>query len=276
MACTLQALQDVEYEILCKFADFCDANRIPYGLSGGTLLGAIRHNGFIPWDDDVDVHMEIHAFRKFLRCYRRHPIPGLHLSWIDSDGEYPHYFAKLRRNGTFMPEELNGDFDQHNGVWIDIFVYHGVPNNRFLFALQQKLYFIFATAARMHANTRLDRVDHVEFDYSRQYRLLAGMSRKSLQRVRRLFFFLYGHIGSRRSEYICYNDWHLEPKEKLPRSFELPLTKHVFRDREFSIPQNYDAALTKQYGNYMKPVMYPSHTKLTHVELDAHDRRDTK
>jgi lipopolysaccharide cholinephosphotransferase len=264
MACTLQELQNTEYEILCKFADFCDAHRIAYGLSGGTLLGAIRHDGFIPWDDDCDVHMSAQDFKKFRRCIRRDPIPGMHFSWIDTDPDCPFYFAKLRKNGTYMPEDLTRTLDMHNGVWIDIFVYTGLPKSRPAAKLQQKLYFIFATTARLYTNNAIDCDDA---QYNAKYRFLQGLSRKSMRRLRRLLFALYTSLGSSRSEYITYTDWATQPKKPLPRSFEMPTVKHVFGDREFSIPKNYDIALSTQYGDYMTPVEYPSHTDFSKVQL---------
>ncbi len=267
MACALKDLQKAEYEILCRFAEFCDEHKITYGLSGGTLLGAIRHNGFIPWDDDIDVHMEIHEYKKFMRCIRKHPIPGMHFSWIDTEPEYPFYFGRVRKCGTYMPQEKYLSLDMHNGVWIDIFTYTGVPKSKRLLALQQKLYLVFATMGRMFWYNQLDAQNEAEVQYSRKYRFLQNLSPKNRIRLRKLLFTLYTAIGSRHSEYVTYNDWSLQPKEMLPRSFELPVCKHVFEDREFSIPQNYDAALKKQYGDYMTPVEYPLHTDLSHVEV---------
>ena len=267
MASTLKELQDAEYKILCDFADFCDKHSLTYGLSGGTLLGAVRHNGFIPWDDDIDVHMEIHEFKKFLKLYKKNPIKGLHLSWIDTDQEYPFYYAKLRKCGTYMPEEACSDLDMHNGVWIDIFVYMGVPNNKLLAKLQQKLYFVFATTARMYIYNKIDEKSENDAQYGLKYRLMKNMSRKNMHRFRRLLFTLFSSIGSRKSEFVVYNDWSQTPKKKLPRALELPVTKHIFRDREFSVPEKYDEALTTQYGDYMKPVEYPTHTDLTKVQL---------
>ena len=267
MACELKDLQQAEYDILCKFADYCDANGITYVLSGGTLLGAVRHNGFIPWDDDIDVHMEIHDFKKLVRKIRKHPIPGLHFSWIDTEPEFPYFFARLRKCGTFMPQDKYYQLDMHNGVWIDIITYFGVPKSDRLLKLQQKLYFAFATLSKMCWYKYLDEDSEEKFEYSSKFLFLRNLSIKNRIRLLKVLFALFTAIGSRRSEYITYNDWIKNPKEKLPRSFEEPFTTHVFGDREFKIPQNYDASLTKQYGDYMTPVEFPSHVDLTHVEV---------
>ena len=266
MACTLQELQNTEYDVLCKFADFCDAHKIPYGLSGGTLLGAIRHGGFIPWDDDIDVHMEIHAFRKFVRLYRRHPIPGLHLSWIDTDPEHPFFFAKLRKNGTFMPEESLRRFDMHNGVWIDIFGYTGIPKGRLRAKLQSKALQYFKLSGQLYFFRHDPDIEH-PLKQTRIYRFVSGLSYKSIRRIRKALFGAFVLLGSRRSERLIYTDWITPEQLNRLRSDELPLCRHPFGEREFSIPQNYDSALTKQYGDYMTPAKFPSHTNLSVIQL---------
>ena len=212
--------------------------------------------------------MSAEAFKKFLRLYKKHPIPGLHLSWVDTDPEYPFFFAKLRKNGTFMPEETYLPFDMHNGIWVDIFIYMGLPKSRLLAKLQQKLYFIFATMARLYAYNQIDDKDtQNDAQYNAKYRFLQNLSRKNSHRLRRLLFRLFTSLGSRRSEYITYTDWALTPKKPLPRSFEMPTVKHIFRDREFPIPKNYDISLSTQYGDYMTPVEFPSHTDFSNVQL---------
>ena len=270
MESSIRDLQLAELDILRKIIKIIESHNLKYYMLGGTLLGAVRHNGFIPWDDDVDVHMEAHAFRKFLRCYRKHPIPGLHLSWIDTDPEHPYYFAKLRKNGTFMLDNnglYNKDIDKSNGIWIDIFIFAGTPKNKFLAKVQQRVYYFFATASCVYYRNSIDAQNDSESHYNRRYRTLSGLSRRQMRMLRKTLFFLYCTMGSRRSEYITYTDWSMKPKEKLPRSFELPVIKHKFEDGEFSIPQNYDAALTKQYGNYMEPKQYPSHTDISTIEV---------
>lgn len=268
MACTLEELQKTEGDILRQFADFCDAHHITYGLSGGTLLGAIRHNGFIPWDDDVDVEIEVHEFRKFLRCYRKHPILGLHLSWMDSEPENPFTFAKLRKNGTFMPEAAHfmKNIDINNGVWIDLFCYCGVPKNKKLAALQEKLFQFYRSVSHLIFFHYDPSIDH-PLTKTKAFKICMKLPTKTAFRLRKLLFWLYSHMGSRHSEKVLYNSPETADPRILPRKYELPLSRHVFGDREYSIPQNYDEALTKLYGDYMTPKQFPSHTDLNSIQL---------
>ena len=268
MACTLEELQKTEYGILCQFADYCEQHHLTYSLAWGTLLGAVRHNGFIPWDDDVDINMEVHEFRKLLRCLRKQPIPGLHLSWMDSEPENPFFFAKLRKNGTFMPETYSflQNIDIHNGVWIDIFCYCGVPKNKTLAALQGKLYFYYRSLSHIVYFKKDPDIDH-PLTRTRAYSVAMKMSDKSVFRLRKLLFWLYTHMGSRRAEEVIYNcnDW--TPTRRMPRRYELPVCPHAFGEREFSVPQQYDELLTSLFGDYMTPVQAPSHADLRRIQL---------
>lgn len=269
MACTLEELQNVEYGILCDFADFCDKYNIEYVLSGGTLLGAIRHNGFIPWDDDIDVNMDSTNFKKFLKKIKKHPMEGIHLSWVDTENQYPLYFAKLRKCGTYMPENEYKSFDVYNGVWIDIFVYTGYPKNKVIAKLQEKIYFLFALMGRLYLQDKIDKSndDMNGFEYSRKYKFLKGLSYKTNGKIRALLFNAYTSLGSKKSEYVVLNDWQNNPKPPVPRCNYTPTCKHIFKDREFDIAVNYDKALSQQYGDYMTPVEYPTHTDLSRIEL---------
>lgn len=267
MACTLKELQNTEYEILCRFADFCEEYSIEYVLSYGTLLGAVRHNGFIPWDDDVDVQMDHKNFRKFIKKIKKNPIPGFHLSWIDTDPQYPLFFAKLRKNGTFMPEDPYQSLDMHQGVWIDIFVYTGDSNNRYIANLQKKIYRAFAFLGRIYRFNIRDKRQNEQFEYSRKYRFIQNLSDKTNSTIRRILFNLYAKLDNKKSEYVVTNDWANNPTPYILRDGITPYCKHIFVDREFNIPVNYDKALTAMYGDYMNPVEYPNHTDYSNVQL---------
>ena len=96
---TLAEMQDLEYDILCIVADFCEQNGIRYGLAGGTLLGAVRHGGFIPWDDDIDIVMPRPDYERFIREYKSNN-PYYTLTSIQNNQHHLYTFAKIFDNCT--------------------------------------------------------------------------------------------------------------------------------------------------------------------------------
>ena len=125
----LLEVQDAILGIVVDFDAFCNANEIEYCLMGGSALGAKRHGGFIPWDDDLDVFMTPDNYERFRDVF---------LKTGDSDKYYLQEWgatngmvtiAKIRLNGTSYIEESVKDWDIHHGIYIDIFILHRCPNN---------------------------------------------------------------------------------------------------------------------------------------------------
>ena len=92
----LEELHKSLLEILDDFDTFCKESNIEYSLAYGTLLGAVRHKGFIPWDDDLDVMMTRENYNKFLSLFKNDEKYTLQKEQVD----YPLYFSKLRKNKT--------------------------------------------------------------------------------------------------------------------------------------------------------------------------------
>ena len=114
----LKCLQETEKEILRAFVRLCDENGLVYWLIGGSLLGAVRHHGFIPWDDDVDVLMPREDYEKLIRLQMPE---GLFLQNLHTEKECLLLFAKLMKKDSELREQAREHLDIRHGVFIDIF-----------------------------------------------------------------------------------------------------------------------------------------------------------
>ena len=117
---TLREIQLAELDCLKEIDRICKENNISYSLAYGTLLGAVRHKGFIPWDDDVDIYMSLNDFRKFQKCFSS---KDFFLQTERTDPEMPYIIYKVRKNHTRMVERGMECLNMHQGIWADIFVY---------------------------------------------------------------------------------------------------------------------------------------------------------
>lgn len=123
---TLKEIQQRELEILCEIREFCNENRLTYYLAGGSLLGAIRHKGFIPWDDDIDVCMPRPDYERFVKSFKS---DKEHIEILsDSMGTFNSPFAKIIDISTCIESKYSkNSFNSH--LWIDIFPIDGLPES---------------------------------------------------------------------------------------------------------------------------------------------------
>ena len=116
-------IKSLQMEILCSIHNFCVNNNIRYSLAYGTLLGAIRHKGYIPWDDDVDILMPRPDYEKFLKLYPGYNKNHTVQTYINDDSYYL-AFAKVYDNRTELIV-----FPTRTGVFVDIFPVDGLPDS---------------------------------------------------------------------------------------------------------------------------------------------------
>ena len=141
----LKALQAEILVIARFFHDFCEKNGIEYFVLGGTALGAERHQGFIPWDDDFDVCMLPQDYDKFLALAESIP-DGLYLQ-RECTREWPLFFSKLRLNDSFYLEKEDVGRLMHNGIYLDIMCLSESYNNGFLHCAQYFLAKVLSASA---------------------------------------------------------------------------------------------------------------------------------
>lgn len=134
---TINKVHNTELEILNAVHKFCLEHNIKYSLTYGTLIGAVRHKGFIPWDDDIDIMMPRADYNRFLTLWSQHHPDGFILQNSSTDSDYINNFTKIRKdNTTFLQSENEKNKKYHKGIFIDIFPFERVAPNKFSALIQ--------------------------------------------------------------------------------------------------------------------------------------------
>ena len=122
---TLRKVQLIQLEIVKEIDRVCEENGISYFLVGGSLLGAIRHKGFIPWDDDLDIGMLRKDYERFRKIAPQFLIDKYRMIDWKKDSNYPHPMCKIIKKGTIYKENKRNDAGEQ-GIWVDVFPYDNV------------------------------------------------------------------------------------------------------------------------------------------------------
>ena len=131
----LKLLQEIELENLRMLMEICEKNHLRYYLIGGSLLGAMRHKGFIPWDDDIDVGLPRPDYNRFVQIAKDYLPAHMDIKTMTSDPNYKCYFTRLINNKKKIYWD-HGQYTAVIGVWMDVFPLDGLPENPLLRKLQ--------------------------------------------------------------------------------------------------------------------------------------------
>ncbi len=238
----IREVQKIELEILLEFDRICKEEGLKYQLFAGTLLGAIRHTGFIPWDDDIDVVMLREDYEAFLTIAQKKLGEDYFLQTEATDKNYVNPFAKIRKNGTVFMEKLVEGVDMHHGIYIDIFPVDNVMPRSKKGHRQVRVLNYFREIKKGRTQNRR----HEENLFQRL--LTDAMVDRGINYALNLF-------SKKRTDYV--SDLVFNNTEKLYDEF--PLSKETFEStipgkfegHFFPIPNNYHEVLTIYYGDYM-------------------------
>lgn len=244
----LRDLQLVELQILKDFAALCEANNLSFYITAGTLLGAVRHKGFIPWDDDIDVVMPRADFDRLMMLTAPH---GYFLQNRKSDPNYPFFFAKLRKEGTVVEEPTLTEISMHKGIYIDIFPLDICPNSRMGGMLYFKWVGLLQCAVMARVNPGFvcgytKKYAHVFVHMFRMLPLnwLDGLWNLTRSILRKL-------CRSYRLSTACAA--HGYPREAYETEWFSTVVELEFEGSVFPAPCGWEALLRNMYGNYMAP-----------------------
>lgn len=239
---SIDQIKHIQVEILQSVADFCDQNNITYFLAAGTMLGAIRHNGFIPWDDDIDIIIPRPDFERLLKIFK---MENLDLGYPTLSSNYLYPYIKISDNRTYQKEKFS--VEMNLGIHIDVFPLDGFPKEEDL--IKQHL-----LKLKSYRKLILNKIFKLSNRLSNFKRIVLGVIRyvipvkyyiKKIIKTAKLYEF-------ETSENVGIAVWGYGKGEVNPREVFRDSVEIEFENRIYKAPIGYDIYLTNLYGDYMK------------------------
>jgi lipopolysaccharide cholinephosphotransferase len=271
----LLRLQRVLSRMTAELFDWCGQRGLTMFLVAGSALGAVRDGAIIPWDDDIDLGLERSDYDRFVALFAADPIPGMIIQSWQTAPDYPHSFAKIRLDGTRISDTEFEGKDLHQGIFVDIFPYDSIPQNRVLEAVQRYAIGLL--------NLFIERPAHEDpHGYFSRRRKLARMAARGLarllpapQRLARLRDWFLRMPGARKGDLVdCLGMFGTNAihRTRIARSAMLPPIDGTLGDLAVKIPAQPDVYLMQMYRNWRElppePLRTPIH--LTGVDFGGH------
>ena len=230
-------------QIALEVKRICEKESFKYSLYGGSVIGAVRHNGFIPWDHDIDMCMPRKDYDRFVKYMLKNPNDKIFFSNYKSEKRYPNSWGKVRLNNTvFQEKELVSLKELHNGIFIDL---HPIDNIvPALLKLQVKLAMFWSCVGKVKSNIYNGPKGKKAF-----YKIFSFLPYKVINAFRGFAMKCFKPFKTKYVYKVAHPNNGVYPIKR--ETFE-DLIMHKFEDFEFPIPKNYDEFLRKRYGDYMQ------------------------
>jgi len=252
-----QELKNVELELLRYLDQFCKSNGIRYSIGEGTLIGAVRHKGFIPWDDDIDVIMLREDFEKFKTLYH----DGRYKLIKTGKGElFPMFYMRLSDTKTVV-DFPNIDPYYEGGVWIDILPIDNIPDSDVELRHKEKkllrLFRVYRAKTRKGWNKKTSFLKNLCYVFINLFTLPVSTEwlRKEIENV-----MTSDNVKNTTSKSFLTNYYH-HPYRFPCRVFDGD-TEMEFEGEKFPAIRGYDEYLRCEYGDYMK--LPPEEKRIAH------------
>ncbi len=292
----IRKMQLLQLEILKEFDRICRKNNLKYTLCGGSMLGAVRHKGFIPWDDDIDVSMLRDEYEKFCEiCKTDLDEKKYFLQTVDTDPEYRLVYGRILLNGTSFIRAGQEHVKSKTGVFIDIFPRDGSSDVLLIRAVQSLLGLLmrktlYSPVGKLRSKNKL---------YRMLFSLLSTLPRTWSLNLLSVIRFLnfgkdtelvacYGLMGDKEKKKLemgtkGYREYKRRLKDEsklekakrkerekgLKRVYFQKLTEIEFEDVQVMVSEYYDDWLKMNYDNYME--LPPEHKRVMHQTVSHID-----
>lgn len=255
---TLKRLQSIELEMLHDFVDICEENHIEYFGIGGTAIGAIRHKGFIPWDDDIDLAFLRKDFEKFCQIIQERYSEQYYILSYETDKAYPLFTARMCKKGTVFQEYAMKNVECDFGIFLDLYAYDNVPDEDKKMKRQAWKAWLYSKLLILCSVKKPNLVQ------------LHGMKKKMVLFACKIayYFIKIIHLSTDkvyfRGKKCCveYNKYETkrlayltEAKpygSMIKRKDLFPLKELEFEDLKLKFPNNMHEMMTAYYGDYMQ------------------------
>lgn len=269
---SIREIQSVSLEILKQIADLCEELNLRYSLSYGTLLGAVRHHGYIPWDDDVDIMMPRPDYEKLLDYLSTHKLPHLTLFNPETCPAYPYMISRVSDDRYYIDMENEDDYGM--GIFIDIYPFDGLGQTKkeaVSFGLKgDRLSSFCYQATRKHFA-----IETTTSTFRKIIKLPVFLVSKCIGKdfFQKKLEKLAGVKDYDTSEYVGCVVWlsggenEIFPRKWLDETIFMPFENYMFR-----VPKEYDCFLRYKYGDYMQ--LPPEKDRIGHHAYKAYRKDD--
>jgi lipopolysaccharide cholinephosphotransferase len=239
----MEVLHERQLEVAIELDRICRENGIKYSLYGGSVIGAVRHNGFIPWDHDIDVAMMRKDYEKFIKYCKSNPSDRFFFSCYKTEPLYPNSWGKFRLESTVFLEKELASLNLHKGVFIDV---HPIDNIIPCFLkLQVKIAMFFSCVHHVKCGIYSG---HNKFKIC-MYRVFSWLPYSVINGLRDIAMRINNIFPTKYVYKIAHPNGGIYPIRR--KIFEDTI-EHRFESQMFFIPRDYDEFLKDRYGDYMK------------------------